>query len=248
VPYGVVSNRHGKGALPGEYPESIIGDPATAPYLNTMSNISVFTPVKQRGGALRGVLPAGKRQAAFPLVPFMGIMGVALDTDAKVNSIPPTIAGGNLDINELGVGSALYLPVNVPGALFFVGDPHFVQGDGEVALTALEGSLRGTFRLTVIKPGGDAPEVAFSYPFAETGDYWIPIGLSDPDGPVNGQGTSLDEAMKTAVRNAIAFLSGELGMAKAVAYAYLSAAADFEVSQVVDRTKGIHALIRKSDF
>ncbi|MFD0854901.1 acetamidase/formamidase family protein, partial [Actinomadura adrarensis] len=240
VPYGVVSNRHGKGALPGEYPESIKDLPETRPYLNEFDNISVFTPVK-RG---RGVMPGVK----FPIDPFMGIMGVAIDTGERVHSVPPTIAGGNLDINELGVGSTLYLPVQVPDALFFVGDPHFAQGDGEVALTALEGSLRGTFRLTVIKPGGKAPEIAFEYPFAEDDRYWIPIGLSDPDAGVGGQVTSLDVAMKVAVRNAIAFLNEEMGMPKAVAYAYLSAAADFEVSQVVDRTTGIHALIRKADF
>jgi acetamidase/formamidase len=248
VPYGVVSNRHGKGALPGEYPESIVGDPQTAPFLNDFANISVFTPVSRRKGSLHGLMPAGHGQAAFPLAPFMGLMGVAIDTTDTVNSIPPTIAGGNLDINELGVGSVLYLPVQVPDALFFAGDPHFAQGDGEVALTALEGSLRATFRLTVVKPGGGAPEVAFSYPFAETSDHWIPVGLSDPDGPVGGQQRSLDDAMKTAVRNALAFLNQELGMPKAVAYAYLSAAADFQVSQVVDRTTGIHALIRKADF
>jgi acetamidase/formamidase len=248
VPYGVVSNRHGKGALPGEYPESIENDPQTAPYLNDFGNISVFTPVERRQDSWHGVMPAGRGTAAFPLSPFMGLMGVAVDTEETVNSIPPTIAGGNLDINELGVGSTLYLPVQVPGALFCTGDPHFAQGDGEVALTALEGSLRGTFRLTVVKPGGRAPDVAFSYPFAETSYYWIPIGLSDPDGPVGGQQRSLDDAMKTAVRNALAFLHQELGMSKAVAYAYLSAAADFQVSQVVDRTTGIHALIRKADF
>jgi acetamidase/formamidase len=248
VPYGVVSNRHGKGALPGEYPESIADDPQTAPYLNQFGNISVFTPVRWRHGGWHGVMPAGSGTATFPLSPFMGIMGVAIDTTDRVHSVPPTIAGGNLDINELGVGATLYLPVQVPGAMFFAGDPHFVQGDGEVALTALEGSLRGTFRLTVIKPGGPAPKIAFSYPFAQTSDYWIPIGLSDPDGPVGGQHNSLDDAMKTAVRNALAFLHEDLGMAKAVAYAYLSAAADFEVSQVVDRTTGIHALISKAHF
>ncbi|MQA98485.1 MAG: acetamidase [Streptosporangiales bacterium] len=248
VPYGVISNRHGKGALPGEYPESIVDDPATAPYLNAFDNISVFTPVTRGSGGWFGELPAGRGSVRFRLAPFMGLMGVAVDTDETVNSVPPTVAGGNLDINELGVGSVLYLPVQRPGALFYAGDPHFVQGDGEVALTALEGSLRATFRLSVVRPGGAAPEVAFEYPFAETDDYWIPIGLSDPDGPVGGQGRSLDDAMKTAVRNALAFLHEELGMAKAVAYAYLSAATDFEVSQVVDRTTGIHALIRKADF
>ncbi|HZB34262.1 MAG TPA: acetamidase/formamidase family protein [Streptosporangiaceae bacterium] len=249
APYGVISNRHGKGALPGEYPEAFADDPAAAPYLNLFGNMSVFTPVVDGRDGPRGVLPTGGRGGVeFALAPFMGIVGVAIDTAERVHSVPPTVAGGNLDIKNLGEGAVLYLPVQVPEALFFVGDPHYAQGDGEVALTALEAPLRATFRLTVIKPGGRAPKVAFSYPFAETSDHWIPVGLSDPDGPVGGQHTSLDDAMKTAVRNALAFLHTELGLPLPVAYAYLSAAADFHVSQVVDRTTGIHALIRKADF
>jgi acetamidase/formamidase len=249
VPYGVISNRHGKGALPGEYPEAFAGDPAAAPFLNLFGNMSVFTQVVGGRDGPRGVLPtAGRGDVEFPLAPFMGIMGVAIDTAERVNSVPPTVAGGNLDIKKLGEAAVLYLPVQVPDALFFVGDPHYAQGDGEVALTALEAPLRATFRLTVIKPGGRAPEVAFSYPFAETSEHWIPVGLSDPDGPAGGQHNSLDDAMKTAVRNALAFLHTELGLPLPVAYAYLSAAADFHVSQVVDRTTGIHALIRKTDF
>ncbi|MGN1098296.1 MAG: acetamidase/formamidase family protein, partial [Clostridia bacterium] len=149
--------------------------------------------------------------------------------------------GGNLDINELGVGSTLYLPVEVEGALFYTGDPHFVQGDGEVALTALEGSLRGTVRLTLLKAGDSAiPRTSESFvqAFGETEDYWIPIGL-DAD---------LDEAMKKSVRESINFLSNQFGLDRAKVYAYLSAGVDYEVSQVVDRTKGIHALIPKVDF
>ena len=83
-------------------------------------------------------------------------------------------------------------------------------------------------------PGGNP----FTQPFGETANYWIPIGL-DAD---------LDEAMKQAVREAIKFLSISLGIDRAIAYAYLSAATDFEISQVVDQTKGVHALIRKQDF
>lgn len=245
VPYGVISNRHGKGALPGEYPEQFEGDPENDRYFNEGGNISVFTKVRKDRGVLPGEVPV-----SFKLKPFMGLMGVARDTDALVDSVPPTDAGGNIDINDLRVGSTLYLPVQVPGAMFFSGDPHMAQGDGEVALTAMEGSLRPTFRLTVVKRGSKgAPSPAFDYPFAETPRHWVPIGLSDPDGPENGgNATSLDIAMKTAVRQAMAFLTEDMGMAGPVAYAYLSAATDFQCSQVVDRTTGIHALIRKSDF
>lgn len=132
-------------------------------------------------------------------------------------------------------------PIYIDGALFYTGDPHFAQGDGEVALTALEGSLRATVRLTVIKSGTDAvPGVndGFDMAFGETEKYWIPIGLNE----------DLDEAMKMSVRESIDFLSEEFSLDRALVYAYLSAGTDYEVSQVVDKTKGIHALVEKTDF
>lgn len=263
VPYGVVSSRHGKGALArtakGEAPEGIALDEVMPPVSTDRrptgdprdyGNISTFTAIEEG----LGVMPFGAASVRFPLRPFMGMMGVAFtaDTDPKAasaNSIPPTRGGGNIDIRLLGAGSAFYLPVFADGALFYVGDPHMAMGDGEVALTAMEGSLRSTFRLTVCKPGsGDAPEVAYKYPFGETGESWIPIGLSDPDGSQHGQSGDLDTAMRRAVVNALDFLEQEKGMDRATAYAYLSAAADFTVSQVVDRTVGVHGQIYKSHF
>jgi acetamidase/formamidase len=184
----------------------------------------------------------------------MGMTGVAFAaagslTDPNLNSIPPTLGGGNIDISLLTVGSTFYLPVFAEGALFYTGDPHMAMGDGEVALTAMEGSVRATFRLIVCKPGsGDAPSVAFGYPFGETDDAWIPIGLSDPDAAQGGQVNDLNIAMRRAVVNALDFLQDDLGVDRAVAYAYLSAAANFHVSQVVDRTTGVHATIQKSHF
>ncbi len=242
VPYGVISNRHGKGALPGEFPENGGPQPgASAERPHLYNNVSVFTQVREHNGVQVAVLHnESGGEIRFPIRPFMGIMGVAANTSERVHSVPPAEYGGNIDIKALGVGSTLFLPVLVPGALFYTGDPHFAQGNGEVALTALEAPLRATFRLTVIPAGnaaipGGSP---FTQPFGETADYWIPVGLNE----------DLDEAMKQAVRQAIRFLSVSLGVDRAVAYAYLSAATDFEVSQVVDKTKGVHGLIRKADF
>ena len=90
--------------------------------------------------------------------------------------------------------------------------------------------------------------MAFGYPFAETEEAWIPIGLSDPNGSVDGQNSDLNGAMRRAVVNALDFLEHDRGMDRATAYAYLSAAADFTVSQVVDRTVGVHGQIFKSHF
>ena len=225
VPYGVISNRHGRGALPGELPAG-------------GATVSIFAAVEDEFGVLPRTA-GGRPDVRFPLAPFLGIMGVAAAGSRRPHSVPPDKFGGNIDINLLTVGSTLYLPVQVEGGLVYVGDPHFAQGDGEVALTALEASLRATLRLDVV-PSSD-PLASFGAafgPFAQTPEFLIPTGL-DAD---------LNEAMRSCVRAAIALLRTRFGMDTEHAYAYLSAATDFNISQVVDRVCGVHARIRIADF
>lgn len=230
VPYGVISNRHGRGALPGEFP---LGP----------TSYSAFASVEDApDGSQRGVLPlvlGGERVARFPLRPFLGIMGVAVAGDVRPHSVPPGPFGGNIDISLLTAGTALYLPVQVPGALAYVGDPHFAQGDGEVALTAMEASLRVRVRFDLL-PREDAVAQfgELSGPLGETRDFLVPTGM-DAD---------LDVAVQNCVRAAIALLQARYGMDPSQAFAYLSAATDFNISQVVDLVKGAHARIRVSDF
>ena len=241
VPYGVISNRHGKGALAGEFPKKAKQDNASAAHPERYGNVSVFTPIEKNAkGEYEGILKTDSgKSIRFPLSPFMGLMGVAANTSERVHSVPPAMYGGNIDINELGAGATVYYPVQVAGALFFTGDSHFAQGDGEVALTALEASARATFKFTLLKAGKDKiPGKEIVQPLAENAEFWITPGLDE----------DLDEAMKKSTREAIRFLNQEYGIDEAIAYAYLSAATDFEVSQVVDKTKGIHAKIRKADF
>ena len=226
VPYGVISNRHGRGALPGEFPRG-------------EGTVSIFATLDDTE---RGSIPlraGADERVTFPAAPFLGTMGVAVAGSERPHSVPPGLHGGNLDINLLTVGSTLYLPVLVPGALAYVGDPHFAQGDGEVALTAFEASLRATVKFRIV-PSDDpfAPFVHTYGPVVETPEYWVPTGL-DAD---------LNEAMRKAVRASIAFLVGGYEMDEEHAYAYLSAATDFDISQVVDRVCGVHARIRKADF
>lgn len=240
VPYGVISNRHGKGTLP-EFPKRQKHDHASPENPEAYGNVSIFTPIeKNADGVWEGVLQTESGKAIrFPLNPFMGTMGVAPNTSEPVHSVPPSFYGGNIDINDLTAGATAYYPVQVPGALFYTGDSHFVQGDGEVALTALEGSARATFKISVLKSGKDKiPGQSLTQPLGENAEFWITPGLDE----------DLDEAMRKSTREAIRFLVNEYGISEEIAYAYLSAATDFEVSQVVDKTKGIHAMIRKADF
>ena len=240
VPYGVISNRHGKGALVGEFPKQVQQANASAEHPERFGNVSIFTPIeKNTQGEYEGVLKTENGKAIrFPLYPFMGIMGVAANTSEPVHSVPPAMYGGNIDINELGAGSTAYYPIQVKGALFYTGDSHFAQGDGEVALTALEASARATLKFTLLKAGKDKiPGKEIKQPLAENAEVWITPGLDE----------DLDEAMKKSTREAIRFLNQEYGIDEAIAYAYLSAATDFEVSQVVDKTKENHAKMRKGD-
>jgi acetamidase/formamidase len=175
----------------------------------------------------------GLPDLTIPLKPFMGIMGVVpADPEDAVNSVPPGVYGGNIDIKHLAAGSSLYLPVQVPGALFYLGDPHCAQGNGEVALTAIECSLTPTFELTVHK------DMVLGTPMGEIEDAWIAVGLDE----------DLDEAMKKSVREYLRIINEEYGLTKPDALLFGSAAIDFEVSQVVDIVKGIHGMIPKQLF
>jgi acetamidase/formamidase len=168
-----------------------------------------------------------------PLHPFFGSMGVAPPPAfGRYDSAPPTINGGNMDDKALVAGTTLFLPVHAAGGLFQVGDGHAAQGNGEVDITALETSLVGTFRF-VLHKGVTAP-----YPRAETPDAYIAMGFDD----------DLSNATRKALRNMIDFLVAEKHMSRDDAYMLVSVAGDVEVTELVDRNKGVHVVIKKALF
>jgi acetamidase/formamidase len=169
----------------------------------------------------------------IPLHPFFGSMGVAPPPAmGRISSAPPGIHAGNLDNKELVAGTTLFIPVHAAGALFEVGDGHAAQGDGEVDITALETSLTGTFQFVVRK------DMHLTWPRAETPTHYIVMGI-DKD---------LVQATKIATRESIDFLSTQKGMSKEDAYMLTSAAVDLHITQLVDGTVGVHAMIPKSIF
>jgi acetamidase/formamidase len=170
-----------------------------------------------------------------PLAPFMGVMALQPPTEDGDNhsSSPPGRYGGNLDCRELVAGSTLYLPVWQPGARFFTGDAHAAQGDGEITGTAIE--TANTVTLTFILRKGKTLKM----PRAETPTHYIAFGL-DPD---------LENAMQQAVDEAVTYIdeiTGWEGSDRALPLASMSV--DFRVTQIVDFTKGVHAMIPKAVF
>jgi acetamidase/formamidase len=169
----------------------------------------------------------------IPLKPFFGSMGVAPPESAgKVNSAPPGIHAGNLDNKELVAGTTLFIPVHARGALFEVGDGHAGMGNGEVDITAMETSLTGVFQFILHK------DMHLKWPRAETPTHWITMGL-DPD---------LTEATKVAVHETLDFLMSEKKLTREQAYMLASVAVDFDITQLVDGTKGVHGMIPKNIF
>ncbi|MBB5918367.1 acetamidase/formamidase [Nocardia transvalensis] len=227
APYGVVSTRHGRGVL--------AGDP------DFDGSYGQFCTVHERDGDWFGAMPIRHDRPAgarFPLAPFLGIMGVATDTTSRLDSTPPGPHGGNIDIRLLTPGATLFLPVQVPDALFYIGDPHFAQGDGEVALTAFEAPLRATLTLDVVAAEQVSGLSRAVGPFAAGHGLVIPTGL-DAD---------LNAALGLCVRNAIELVVALFDADPRQAYLYLSAAADFTVSQAVDLVRGVHGEVRVADF
>lgn len=170
---------------------------------------------------------------AIPLKPFMGVMALSPPPEqGRVSSIPPAFFGGNLDIKHLTKGTTLYLPVSVPGGLFTTGDGHGAQGNGEVSGVAIETAVTLTAKFIVHKGK------KLTMPRAETPTHFIAVGL-DKD---------LNKAMKNALTEAVTFIKDELGFTFNEALSIASTGVDLEVSQVVDQTLGVHAMIPKSIF
>jgi len=169
----------------------------------------------------------------IPLHPFFGSMGVAPPPDfGRYDSAPPTIHGGNMDNKELVAGTTLYLPVHAKGALFEVGDGHAGQGNGEVDVTALETSLKGTLEFVLHK------DMKVAYPRAETPTHFISMGFDD----------DLSIATHKAVREMVDFLVENKKMSRDDAYMLVSVAGDVDITELVDRNKGVHVMLPKAIF
>ena len=202
------------------------------------------------GGGLPGVMPRPfskvymldhKRNAAvydkdieIPLAPFNGVNATCPpDSEGpERRSTEPGVFGGNLDSKDLTTGSTLYLPIFQKGALFYTGDCHAAQGDGEIAGDAIGTANTCTYQFILHKG------VTLKGPRAETPTEYIIYGM-DHD---------LGIAMKNAMLNTLDFLKEKGGYDPMQAYTLCSAAVDFRVTQVVDKTLGVHGAIAKKLF
>jgi acetamidase/formamidase len=164
----------------------------------------------------------------IPIEPFMGTMGVCPAGASAQPVMPPGTFGGNMDTRQLTMGTTLYLPVQVGGALFSCGDAHAAQGDGEVCVTGLESPMYGALRFTLHK---DRPIPAPQY---LTGGPLTPRVADAPWYGTTGVGPDLFVGAQDAVRAMVDHLSAEHGLSPEDAYLLCSLCVDLRISEIVD--------------
>ena len=164
----------------------------------------------------------------IPIMPFLGVMGVAPAEPGTHSTAPPRAVGGNLDIRHLTRGATLYLPVQVEGALFSAGDGHAAQGDGEVCVTAIEAPMTATLRFSLAE-GQPVSRPAFFTPG--------PLTRAHEQGyyATTGVGPDLHAAAREAVRQMVAYLQGRHGLSPEEAYMLCSVAVDLKISEIVNQ-------------
>ena len=144
-------------------------------------------PVRIEGQRL--VLPYGME---LPICPVIGSVGTAPAGDP---TNLPNPHGGNLDAPEITIATKVYLPVGVEGALFFLGDVHVRQGDGEI-VGAPEIAAKVTVRFDVLA------ERLATWPMAESSTHWHVFSAAP----------SLGEAMRIGVFEAAHFVAKRYGI------------------------------------
>ena len=214
VPYGINATGPGRGAAPellSQAAQKII-------HLDLARNVALFSD-----------------EVEVPLAPFMGIMAVAPPPETpRVNTRPPGAYGGNMDFKHLVAGATLYLPVFNDGALFYTGDGHGVQGDGEVDGTAIEISLTPTLQFFLHEGVGKA----MKWPRAEDAAHHYVMGMA----------TDLGAALRNAVTETARFLAQRAGLSDAEAYALCSLAVDFRIGEAVNSVQMVYGMIPKKLF
>lgn len=195
----------GKGLLPEEFPDA---------------GLHVWELNDNVGYFVNGI--------EVPLNPFPGNIGVAPAAPGEHSTTPPRRVGGNLDVKHLVAGSTLYLPIEVEGGLFSVGDCHAAQGDGEVCVTGIEAPMSTTARITV------RSDFDIQQPQFETSGPFTPSGENEPMHATTGISDDLMDATKKSISHMINYLSKHRGLTRTEAYILCSVAVDLKISEVVD--------------
>jgi formamidase len=202
----------------------------------------------EAGGVALGPQPVGALPSAV-----CGPEGT--HKDACLRTVPPRENGGNMDVQQMQIGTTMLFPCFIDGCGLFVGDVHFAQGDGEVGGTAIETGAVVTLTTEIRK--GEAVNVpsvqveggsqikdiepskfyqTVGLPLKEAGE--VPPTHTYIDAEEIAALENLSEDLTLAARHAllqmIDYLTREHSLTPEQAYILASVAVDLRIGQVVD--------------
>lgn len=155
---------------------------------------------------------------ALPLAPMVGCFGVAPARGQAISTATSSTHGGNMDYRGFVAGVTAHFPVFAPGALFYIGDGHAVQGDGEIVGTGVEISFDVRFTLTLTK------REPIEWPRGETADDIFTLGNARP----------LDQCVQHATTEMVRWLVDGYGLDARAAHLLLGQAARYDLANVYD--------------
>ncbi len=165
----------------------------------------------------------------IPYEPFYGTIGTAPELEA-ISSLAPGVHGGNMDAADVSPGNTVFLPVNVDGALLYVGDGHAAQGDAEVCGVAAEIPTRGVLTVDLIKGS------TIGTPRVESPEYIMTVGSARP----------MEDAARIAFYEMVMWLEADYGMERLMAYQLCSQIARVRLANMVDILYSVVAKYPKS--
>jgi amidase len=166
----------------------------------------------------------------LPLAPMLGCFGVAPAGEQAITTATSGPYGGNMDYRGHKAGATIYFPVFVPGALFFLGDGHAVQGDGEISGTGIETSMQVEFSVDLVK------HYSIRWPRGENADYLFTTGNARP----------LDQALQHATSELVRWLKEDYQLDAAALGLLLGQVVEYEVGNVFDPAYTMVCKIKKS--
>jgi acetamidase/formamidase len=167
----------------------------------------------------------------LPYEPFIGTIGTSPEIEA-ISSLQPDYYGGNMDLPDVGPGAIIYLPVNVKGALLYLGDCHAVQGDGELCGVALEMPATVEIQVDLIKGH------TIAWPRLENEAFRMTIGSARP----------LEDAARIAYRELVRWVAHDAGMDEHEAYMLLTMCGKVRLGNMVDPKYTVGASIARRYF
>ena len=168
--------------------------------------------------------PRGLENFVVPLSPMLGCFGVAPADGQAISTVTSAEHGGNMDWNGFAQGVTIYFPVFVPGALFFLGDGHAAQGDGEIVGTGIEISMDVQFTARVLKKQADEPIRNINTVRGENAEFIFAVGNARP----------LDYALQIATTEMLKWLMRDYGLDATAASVLMGQCVRYDVGNVFD--------------